>query len=496
VPEAQRFFDQGLILSFGFNREEALRSFRRAAELDPASPMPYWGIALALGLHLNMNLDMDVVPTDAHAAIEKALALSANSPAYEKAYVEAMARRCSGEAHADTTKLDADYNRAMAELVKSYPEDLDAAALYAESLMDLHRYDWFDSAGKPTGRTAQILDLLESILLRDPTHPLANHLYVHVLDTSPYPQRALNSAAHLERDVPGIGHNPHMGSHIYASVGDFESASRASLAAIDADRRYMAATNVTHSAYAVGYYPHHIHFLAYPRAEQGLAVEAIEAAETLRSFSEPRFSEMPEMNDYYLRVPFLTRLRLQQWDAVLAYPQPIAPAVMSRPLWHFARAMAFAAKKDAAHAREEQHAFEESRKAIPAGMIFGLNPAGKIMDLASAVLRARLSLGDESIGLWQQAVTQQDALLYDDPPAWNWPLRESLGAVLYRAGRFAEAEQVFRENLRRNPRNPRGLFCLWRSVLSQGRSVDAEWLHRQFTEVWKGSSLDSSLENF
>jgi tetratricopeptide (TPR) repeat protein len=496
VPEAQRFFDQGLILTFGFNREEAMRSFRRAAELDPASPMPYWGIALALGPHLNMNLDMDVAHAEANAAIEKALALSKNSSPYERAYVEAMARRCTNLAHPDVAKLDANYSAAMAELAKNYPDDLDAAAFYAESLMDLHRYDWFDSSGNPTGPTNQILALLESILLRDPAHPLANHLYVHVLDTSPYPARALSAAAHLEHDVPGIGHVSHMGGHIYSSVGDFESAARANLAAAEADRRYMAATGISHSAYALSYYPHHVHFGAYALTEQGLASQAMASAEVLQAFCEPRIAEMPEMMDYFLRVPFLTLLRSQQWDQLLAYPQPVSHAIMSRALWHFARAMAFAAKKDSARAREEQRLLEESRKSIPAGTMFVFNPAGKIMELASAVLRARLSAGEESIALWQQAVALQDALLYDDPPAWNYPLRESLGAALYRTGRFAEAEQVFRENLRRNPRNPRGLFCLWRAVLAQGRNDDAEWIHRQFTEVWKGAILDPSLENF
>ena len=496
VPEAQRFFDQGLILAFGFNREEALRSFRRAAELDPASPMPYWGIALALGLHLNMNLDMDVDHAQAYGAIQKALALSKNAPPYERAYVEAMARRCSKDAKPDSAKLDADYNSAMAALVKTYPDDLDAGAFYAESLMDLHRYDWFDSNGNPTGPTNQILSLLESILLRDPAHPLANHLYIHVLDTSSHPARALDAASHLEHDAPGIGHLPHMGGHIYSSAGDFASAARANLTAAEADRRYMATTGISHSAYAIGYYPHHVHFAAYALTEQGSESESVAEAEVLRSFAEPHIAEMPEMIDYYLRVPFLTLLRFQHWDQLLAYPQPIPRAVMSRTLWHFARAMAFAAKKDAARAREEQRAFEESRQAIPAGTMFGFNPADKIMELAATVLRARLLASDESLALWRQAVAQQDALLYDDPPAWNYPLRESLGAALYRASRFAEAEEVFRENLRRMPRNPRGLFCLWRAVLAQGRNDDAAWIHHQFTEVWKGVGLDPSLENF
>jgi tetratricopeptide (TPR) repeat protein len=496
VPDAQRFFDQGLVLVFGFNREEALRSFRRASELDPASPMPYWGLALAYGLHLNMNIDMDVAHREAYGAIQKALALSRNASPYERSYVEALARRCSNDPKPDVAKLDSAYAAAMGTLVKNYPDDLDAAAFYAESLMDLHRYEWFDASGNPTNATTQILDLLESILVRDPTHSLANHLYVHVLDTSPYPQRALNAAAHLERDVTGAGHLPHMGGHIYASVGDFESAARVNEIAAAADRRFMSETNISHGTYASSYYPHNLHFLVYSRAEQGLAPQAIQAAETLRSFCEPRLSDMPEMTDYYLRVPFLTLLRLQRWDDVLAYPKPIPHAIMSGALWHYARAMALMAKKENAQANEEQHLFEAARNAIPTGTMFVFNPADKIMQLASTVLRARFAEGDESISLWRQAVAQQDALLYDDPPAWYYPLRESLGAALLRLNRPQEAEQIFRENLRRNPRNPRDLFCLWRAVLAQGQAENADRLHQQFVEVWKGPALDPSLKDF
>jgi len=496
VPEAQQFFDQGLILVFGFNREEAVRSFRRAAEFDPTSPMPYWGIALAYGLHLNMKIDMDVTHGEAFVAIQKALALSKNATAYERAYVEALARRCSKDAKPDVAKLDSEYAAAMAALVKNYPDDLDAAAFYAESLMNLHRYDWFDSTGNPTNATVQILNLLESILVCDPTHSLANHLYVHVLDTSPYPQRALNAAAHLEHDVTGAGHLPHMGGHIYASVGDFESAARVNDVAAEADRRFMSATKINHGTYANSYYPHNVHFIAYSRAEQGLAPQAMEAAETLRSFCEPRLSDMPEMTDYYLRVPVLTLLRLQRWDDVLTYPQPIPRAIMSVALWHYARAMALAAKKENAQAIEEQRQFEGARKAIPAGTMFLFNPADKIMELAYTVIQARLAQGEESVSLWRQAVALQDALLYDDPPPWYYPARESLGSALLRLNHPQEAESVFRENLRRNPRNPRGLFCLWRAVLAEGRAENADWLRQQFAEAWKGPALDPTLENF
>src|SRR5262249_30458106 len=205
---------------------------------------------------------------------------------------------------------------------------------------------------------------------------------------------------------------------------------------------------------------------------------------------------MPGMTDYYLRVPFLTLLRLQRWDDVLAYPTPFPQAIISGALWHYARAMALAAKKDNAKAAQEQSLFESARKAIPPGTMFVFNPADKIMELASTVLAARLAQGEEAVSGWRRAVALQDALLYDDPPPWYFPVRESLGAELLRLNRPQEAEQVFRENLRRNPKNPRGLFCLWRAVLAQGRAEDADWLQQQFAKVWKGPPLDPTLDNF
>jgi hypothetical protein len=208
-PEAQKFFDQGLILVYGFNRGEAIRSFKRAAELDPESPMPYWGIALAHGYHLNM--DMDIHSGAAFEAIQKAVALSPHAPQYERDYVAALARRCSGDPKADGAKLAMDYKNAMAQLATHYPDDTDAATLYAESWMDLDRYDWYGAAGQAKPGTDEILLVLESVLRREPDHPGANHLYVHVLDTSPHPERALTSAYRLAQLAPGAGHLLHMG---------------------------------------------------------------------------------------------------------------------------------------------------------------------------------------------------------------------------------------------------------------------------------------------
>ncbi len=496
-PEAQKFFDQGLVLVYGFNRGEAVRSFKRAAELDPQSPMPYWGIALAHGFHLNMAMDKDVHSGPAFEAIQKGVALSAHAPQYERDYVTALARRCSGDPHADPSKLAMEYKNAMADLVARYPDDTDAATLYAESWMDLSRYEWYDAAGQPKPGTEDILLLLESVLRREPDHPGANHLYVHVLDTSPHPERALASAYRLTQIVPGAGHILHMAGHIFWSFGDYQMTARINERAVQADRDYIQLTGVDDSVYSEAYYAHNLHFIARSYAEVGQFQEAKAAADLLAEHVLPAYSQMPGMVDGYSSNPFMILLRFQRWDEVLHYPKPDPRMGMSIALWHYARAVALMAKGDRKAALDEQEAFVKARPAVPATTEFFSNPPGKIIEVAAAVLEARLATDtSKAISLWQKAVAIQDALAYDEPPPWYYPVRESLGAALLRGGREAEAEAVFREDLHRNPRNPRGLFGLWQSLKKQGKTVDAGWVQRQFEEAWKNADIKLRVEDF
>ncbi len=496
-PKAQRFFDQGLIMVYGFNREEALRSFRRAAELDPQSPMPYWGIALAYGFHLNMEMDMDVHTRPAFEAIQKALALSSRAPQYERDYVAALACRCSSDPRADRAKLEINYKNAMQDLAGRYPDDTDAATLYAESLLDLDRFDWYDAAGQSKPGTEDMLTLLESVLRREPDHPGANHFYVHVLDTSTHPERALAAANRLTQLVPGIGHLVHMSGHIYWNVGDYQMAARVNESAAQADREYMKLTGVSDSVYADGYYAHNLHFIARAYAELGHFKESKNAADLLAEHVVHGYARMPGMVDGYLSNPFLVLVRFQRWDEVLHYPKPDARMGMSIALWHYARAVAFLAHGDHRAAVDEQEALAKARAAVPATTEFFSNPPGKIIEIASTVLEARLATdASRAISLWQKAVALHDALAYDEPPPWYYPLRESLGAALFRAGRESDAEAVFREDLRRNPRNARGLFGLWQSLKKQNKTMDAEWVQRQFEEAWKSADIKLRIEDF
>lgn len=492
-PEAQKFFDQGLALSYAFNRAEAARSFRRAAELDPSAAMPWWGVSLSLGRHLNMEIDQDVNAADAIAAIEKARTLMANAPVNEKAYIEALAKRCSGAANPDGARLDDEYAAAMRELAARYPDDLDAQTLYADSLLNRHRYHWYSAEGHPEEGAEEVLGVLSSVLLRDPEHYGAHHLYVHELDTSPHPEYALASAEALHRLTPGAGHLVHMGGHIFLSVGDLEMAARVNEEAAAADRAFFKRATPS-DVYIASYYNHNLHFIVRARTEQGRYTEARQAVDLLLEKAASGIATTPEFSDYYSPNRLFLLLRFARWEDVLAEPPPDKRMIITGALRHYARALAYAGKGDRAKSLEEQHAFSAARAAIPEKTMFMFNPAGKIMNIAALVLGARLAADvNSAIPFWRRAVEAQDALSYDEPPAWYYPIRQSLGAALLRKGQPAEAETVFREGLRRSPRNPRLLFGLWKCLEAQEKSAAAGWVQREFAASWRGGDPAASL---
>lgn len=492
-PEAQKFFDQGLALAWAFNRAEAVRSFRHAAELDPSAAMPWWGVSFALGRHMNMNLDQDVDAAGAFAAIEKARSLMASAPYNEKAYIEAFGKRCSGAANQDGARLDDEYASAMRQLAVRYPDDLDAQALFADSLLNRHRYHWYSGEGHPEEGSEEALRVLTSVILRDPEHYYAHHLYVHELDTSPHPEYALDSAHALHRLVPGAGHLVHMGGHIFMSVGDLEMAARVNEEAAASDRELFKRAPAS-AVYVYGYYCHNLHFILRARTEQGLYTDARQATDLLVTQAADGAASMPDMGDYYLPNRLFLLLRFARWDDVLAEPAPDSRMIMTAALRHYARGLAYAGKGDRAKSMEEQQAFSAARAAIPQQTMFLFNPADKIMNIAALVLEARLATdANSAIPIWRRAVEAQDALSYDEPPAWYYWLRQSLGAALLRSGRAAEAEAVFREGLRRVPRNPRLLFGLWKCLEAQERSSDAGWVQRELAASWRGGDPASSL---
>ncbi|HEV8486910.1 MAG TPA: hypothetical protein VGV87_25420 [Blastocatellia bacterium] len=495
-PEAQKFFDQGLTLVYGFNRSEAIRSFSRAAQLDPGAAMPHWGVALASGPHINMDLDGDVDLKAAYEATQRALALASRSSDHERAYIEAIATRSSKDANPDQKKLGADYTIAMAELVRRYPDDLDAATLYAESLMIPSRWRWFSADGKAAQGTTEAIAVLESVLRRDPLHAGANHFYIHAVESSLTPERALPSASRLMGVVPGVGHLVHMPGHIFLRTGDYESAAATNERAVQADREYMKVAGAGFNAYTLGYHPHNIHFIAVARAAQGRFDDAKRAADELAEYVAPGTKEMPMMVDYFIPMPLFVLLRFNRWDDVLKTKAPDSVLMTTTALWHFSRAVAFKAKGRSEEAAIERRAFDEAQKKIPADSIWANNRTQDLMGLAALVLEARLAGDDRSaIEHWKKAVAAQDGLVYDEPPAWYYPVRESLGGALLRSKRPAEAEAVFREDLRRNPRNGRSLFGLFESLKAQGKSSDAAWVGREFENAWKYAQVQLRIED-
>jgi len=498
-PEAQKFFDQGFSLVYGFNHEEAVRSFQQAARLDPNAAMPYWGIAWALGPNYNLDLD-DPRALQAFEAIQKAKVLSAAGPAHEREYIDIMAGRYAADPKADRSALARTYSRAVRELMRRHPDDLDAATLYAESLMNLRPWKLWTLEGKPAEDTLEIVAVLESVLRRNPNHLGANHYYIHTVEASPDPARALPSARRLETLAPAAGHLVHMPAHIYARTGDQAGAAAANQAGADADRVYLK-TAAADGFYGLAYFPHNLHFLADSHMMQGREADARRAADELADRVAPHAQMMP-MIESMMVTPLSVLLRFGRHDEILKVPEPAADRPVVTAWWHFARGVALARLGRIDDAVTHRTALARASGLVPDTAMFGgtgLESARSILGLAAIVLDARLAWarGDQvaAIGNWTRAVLAADRVAYDEPPIWFYPLRESLGAALLLANRPVEAERVFRQDLERHPRNPRSLFGLRESLVKQGKQADAGWVERAFDDAWKNADVKLTLES-
>jgi len=492
--EAQRYFDQGLSLIYAFNHEEAVRSFQRAAALDPQMAMAHWGIALALGPNINQDVDPNREKA-AYEAVQKAVALSGKASDSERAYINALAKRYSINPKTDLKKLAVDYKVAMGEVSRSYPDDLDAATLYAESAMDLRPWALWSLDGKPAEGTEEIVAVLESVLRRNPDHPGAIHYYIHAVEASPHPERALAYAPRLGQLMPSAGHLVHMPAHIYQRVGDFDAAARSNVDAAAADRAYMAATGAR-GVYPLMYYSHNLHFLAIASCMEGRFSDAIKAAQQLEDNVRPGLKMMPEVEGFLTVMPLIL-VRFNRWDDIAKLPQPDPSLFGINAVWHFSRGFAFASRGDAAKAEAEHREFRAWVKKIPANAPFGLNPASMVLSVADNVLSARIATakGDNKTAtdLLRKAVEIEDALAYDEPPTWFMPVREMLGGALIKQGDFAGAEQVFREDLQRNRRNGRSLFGLAESLRGQKKDYAAALVEREQETAWKNADVKLSV---
>jgi tetratricopeptide (TPR) repeat protein len=484
--EAQKFFNQGLSMIYGFNHGEAVRSFRRAAEIDPNLAMAHWGVALALGPNINAGMDDDA-HKHAYAAVKQAQRLAASASPREQAYIAAIATRYSADPKADVAPLQKAYAEAMCKVAQRYPDDLDALTLAAESLMNLYPWKLWTLDGKPSPVTEEVVGLLEGVLERDPDHMGANHYYIHAVEASPQPARALPSAQRLGRLAPKVGHLVHMPAHIYMRTGDYEAAAQANIDAAEADKRYLEAGGV--QGIYLSYYAHNLHFLSAAYSMQGRYAESLKAAEETRRVLEPLAKERVPGIEAQIAAALLVPVRFRDWDKVLKTPEPDAKQQTMRNLWQFARGMACAAKGDLKQARLHRDGFREAIAAIPEDRTYGNNVERSVMRLPLFLLDAKIAAagGDlkQALGHLREAVVAEDELGYNEPPDWYYPpSREALGAVLLRLGMADEAEKVYRTDLKMNQRNGRSLFGLLESLRQQKKTEEAALIEPLFSAAW------------
>ena len=491
---AQKYFDQGLRLVYGFNHDEAERAFRETARLDPKCAMAWWGVALALGPNINLPLDPERNQR-AIDAVQKAQSLLSNASEPERAYVAAIAKRYSADPKADRVKLDREYGSAMKELSQHYPEDNDAAVLYAESLMDLKPWQLWTADGRPREGTEEILKTLESVLAREPNHPGANHYYIHAIEASPNPEKGLASAQRLKTLVPGAGHLVHMPAHIFIRTGDYDGAVEANATAVRADEAYISKTHAQ-GFYPTMYYIHNFQFLSAAAAMAGRSREALESAAKAVSLAAPMVQHEP-MAEYVLPWSIFAMARFEKWDDILAYPRPADFTLTTLAFWHYARGLAHVAKANLSEAAKDRKELAAVESKVPEEFQLNLNRARSLLAIASSILDARLAeaAGDQNSAFryWKKAVELQDGLKYDEPPAWYYPVRESLGGAYLRARRYPEAEQVFRRDLEINPNNARSLLGLREALHSQ--SKDIEKVSRRFEDAWKNADIKIGIDS-
>jgi len=499
VPLTQRYFDQGMRLLFAFNHGEAIRAFTEAARLDPNCAMCYWGVGYAYGPHVNAGMD-SAGGVAAYAAVRQAVIRLRYASPREQSYIGALLKRYSPTPRANRAALDSAYARGMGGVVTQYPNDLDAAALYAESLMDLRPWNYWDKkTGEPYPGTTEILAQLERVIQANPNHPGACHFYIHAVEAVA-PEKAVPCAERLAALMPGAGHLVHMPAHIYVRVGRYADAITANEHAVHVDEAYIEGQK-PQGVYPVGYYPHNYHFLAFAATLAGNSAVAIAAAKKTAATTPVEVAKQVPFVEPYLHYPYLTLVSFGRWDELLAMPLPPAELPYSVAMVQYARGVALAATGRFAEAQAALNAVKQIATAgVQAYAGAGWTTPSTNLDIAMHALAGEIAARQDSLSSavlhFRAALAIEDDQLYTEPPDWYYPIRHSLAAVLLRAGNPAEAEELYRQNLKRFPENGWALFGLAQALRAQGRDAEAADVDARFQKAWQGADVTLVASRF
>jgi tetratricopeptide (TPR) repeat protein len=495
--DAQLYINQGLNLAYAFNHAEARRAFKEAARLDPNLAIAHWGQALVLGPNINAMMESNEEP-NALEDVRKAMSLKANASPREQALIEALSKRYTGNP-ADRQANDKAYAEAMRDVHQRFPDDHDIAMLYVESMMDLRPWGYWTRDGRPHEGTAEIVAITENVMKRDPKHPGALHMYIHLMEAH-HPERAETAADALLPLMPAAGHMVHMPGHIYQRVGRYADAIRSNELAIEADEDYITQCRAQ-GLYPMGYYPHNIHFLWFAATFDGQGAKAIDAARKVAAKIDDEALKNVPITAGFRVVPYLALTRFGKWDEMLKEPEPPSWSAYVRGMWHYNRGLAFIAKNQLPAAEQELTKLRTVLKDKSLeGPLFSPNLARSILEIGPEVLAGELAAArkqyDVAIAHLEKAVRLEDALVYTEPSEWHYPPRHALGAILIEAGRPAEAETVYWEDLRRNRQNGWALFGLLQALRKQNKQDDAQLVEARFKKAWARADVTLTSSRF
>ena len=497
-PDAQRYFDQGMVLTFGFNHAESIRSFRAAQTLDPTCAMCFWGEALATGPNINVTSNGKAImaPAErvsARAAIDQALALMDDVSPKEQDWIRALDQRYDGQADTPRDPLDRAWANALADMASRYPDDTTVASVYAEALMNTMPWDYWGPDGEAKPDTQAVIASLEAVMAADPDHPLALHLYIHALEASSNAKKAEPAADRLANLVPGSGHLVHMPSHIYFRVGRYQDSALANIRAAEVDEAYIAQCNAQ-GFYPALYYPHNIHFLWASATMQGQSALSLDSARRVVANVRVEQVEQFPTIQFFRTVPMLSLVRFARWEEILVEPEPYQPFAFARAIWHYGRGVAHAALGDPEAALIELAAIEQLEPEVDEIFMGNVYPARDLLGIAKALLAGEMAYraGDAATAVlaFEEAVAMQDALPYTEPPFWYYPTRQSLGAALLASDRVAEAQAVFERDLEQYPMNGWSMFGLAEALRRQGDDAGAGKVAARFETVWQFADVE------